>query len=506
MEGPKDFETRLAMPAAAERKRRAAVCATGGHQPPQQPPHNCTLHPFFCTSGSINRAAQKQNKDQQLESCSCSHCGHAAQVLQLLSHLVFSLLSVLSTTTTLLHNSISFSCDWAKVSPHSCYLVKSFPLTTGSLPGCRFWLSQFTGNHCFTACCSGFLSAALLSRFSSSFLPNSGRQWSILASAVAWLSEMLSSLTERDTEIHCCVFKENSKPQNSLYLQRAPYLHPLVCSPTPPNWSCSSPLRVKDSFRSQCFQPRERRAEHAPVDMLLQEAGWDSPAAPQQLAFSSSLFSLCPRAVAAALSWGGPRCSGSLPPPLFLPCILPSPQCNRQGGKHCGSLASWRGGSQPGVKMQQRFNGAGQQVWGPQQALVSPEDAPVGSDSCGWLHSIPAHQSGSPPWVCPAICSQQLGKCFSELIWKAKKLSTNVAAQSYGIKQSRQCAHSRGNCAMGTTVNTSNLFYNSVRQIWNSCSVCSSFPAAMSFSFFTCCKRNWCCCCLQNYLGCTSDF
>lgn len=151
-----------------------------GHQPAQQPPHNCTLHPFFCT-----RAVQEQNKDQQLESRSCSHCGHAAQVLQLLSHLVFSLLSALSTTTMLLRNSISFSCDWAKVSPHSCYLVKSFSLTTASLPGSQFWLSQFPGNHCFTACCSGFLPAALLSRFSSSFLPDSGRQWSIPASAVA---------------------------------------------------------------------------------------------------------------------------------------------------------------------------------------------------------------------------------------------------------------------------------------------------------------------------------
>lgn len=290
---------------------------------------------------------------------------------------------------------------------------------------------------------------------------------------------MLSSLTEGDREIPCCVFKENSKPQNSLYLQRAPYPHPLVCTPAPPNWSCSSPLGVKDSFRSQCFQPRERRPEHARVDMLLQEAGRDSPAAPQQLAFSSSQgWWLLP------WSEEGPDAQGHylLHPVLLVSCH----HLNATGsGKHCGSSASWRGGSQPGVKRQHRFNGVGQQVWGPQQALVSPADAPVWSDSCGWLHSIPAHQPASPPWVCPNICSQQLGKCFSEeLIWKAKELSTNVAAQLYGIKQSRQCAHSRGNCAMGTTVNTPNLFYNSVRQIWNSCSVCSSFPAAMSFSFF----------------------
>lgn len=143
------------------------------------------------------------------------------------------------------------------------------------------------------------------------------------------------------------------------------------------------------------------------------------------------------------------------------------------------------GGSQPGVTRRHRFNGVGQQVWAPLQALVSPADAPAWHDGCGWPHSIPAHQPASPPRVCPAICSQQLRKCFSEeLIWKARGLSTNVAAQLYGIKESRQCAHSRGNCAMGTTVSTLNLFYNSVRQIWNSCSVCSSFPVAMSFFFY----------------------
>lgn len=106
----------------------------------------------------------------------------------------------------------------------------------------------------------------------------------------------------------------------------------------------------------------------------------------------------------------------------------------------------------------------------------------------------------------PAICSQQLAWCSSEVTRKASVLSTNVAAQSYSIKESSRRAHSKGNFAMGTTVNTLKLFYNSVRQIWNSCSVCYSFPAAMSVFFFTCYKRNWCCCCLQNYPGCTYDF
>lgn len=61
-------------------------------------------------------------------------CGHAAQALQLLSHPVCFPLSVLSTTTMLLHNSTSFSCNWAKVSPHDWYLAQKF------LP-----------NHCFTS-------------------------------------------------------------------------------------------------------------------------------------------------------------------------------------------------------------------------------------------------------------------------------------------------------------------------------------------------------------------
>lgn len=136
---------------------------------------------------------------------------------------------------------------------------------------------------------------------------------------------MLSSLAEGDTEIPCCVSKENSKPQHSPYFQRAPSPYPLACTPAPPNWSCSSPLGVKHSFRSQHFQTGKRRAEHAAVDVLLQEAGRDSPAAPHQLNSSSSLFSFGPRPVAAALAWGGSSCSEPLPPPTFPACILPSP-------------------------------------------------------------------------------------------------------------------------------------------------------------------------------------
>ena len=39
MESPKDFETRLAMPAAVGRERRAATCAMGKQTSPQHQPH-----------------------------------------------------------------------------------------------------------------------------------------------------------------------------------------------------------------------------------------------------------------------------------------------------------------------------------------------------------------------------------------------------------------------------------------------------------------------------------
>lgn len=113
---------------------------------------------------------------------------------------------------------------------------------------------------------------------------------------------MLCSLTEGDTEIPCCVSKKIQNLSILLtHLQRSPSPCPLACTPAPPNWSCSSPLGVKDSFRSQRFQPGERRAEHATARALLQEAGQNSPAAPHHLTSSSSLFSLCPR----LLPWPG---------------------------------------------------------------------------------------------------------------------------------------------------------------------------------------------------------
>lgn len=146
--------------------------------------------------------------------------------------------------------------------------------------------------------------------------------------------------------------------------------------------ACSSPLRGKThSFRSQHFQPGARRTEHATADVLRQEAGQDSSAAPHQFAFSSSLFSLCPRPVAAILAWGGPSCSGPLPPPTSSDCILPSPWCNGQSRKLLISLASWRGGSQLGVRRCHRYNRVGQKFWAVLWAMVSPVDAPVWCDS-----------------------------------------------------------------------------------------------------------------------------
>lgn len=212
--------------------------------------------------------------------------------------------------------------------------------------------------------------------------------------------------------------------------------------------------------------------------------------------FSSSpspirlLFSICSRPMAAVQVWGGLSYSGSPPPPTFPACVLPSPWCDRQSVKN-GAL--WRCESQPGVRRQHRFNRMGRRFedhckhWPAQQMLL--HDMMVGCTAS--LQGLLSHLQPTAGEM--------------HLRGTARELSTNVVAQLYSIKESCQCAHSRGNCAMGTTVNTLNLFYNSIRQIWNSCSVCSSFPVAMS-SFFTCCKRNWWCWCLQNYPSCTYDF
>lgn len=113
MESPKDIQTRLAMPAAAGRKRRAAPYATGRHHSPQQWPHTVQSIPLSApVVASIELCRNKiRISSWSVTAAHTRDCGHAAQVLQLLSHPLCSPLSVLSTTTVVLCNSISFSCS-----------------------------------------------------------------------------------------------------------------------------------------------------------------------------------------------------------------------------------------------------------------------------------------------------------------------------------------------------------------------------------------------------------
>lgn len=191
----------------------------------------------------------------------------------------------------------------------------------------RFWVltPPVPGNYSFMAWCLDFLSVALLSRFSN-FLPDWNKM-GYLALAVA--CEMLCSLTEGGTEIPCWVSKENSKPQHSPYLQQARFPHSLANTPAPLNWSSSSTLRMKDSFRSQCFQGEESRA-HCPRYVTARgRTGFSSSP-------SSIFFSVCSWPVAPVLAWGALSWSGPPPSPAFPACILPSPWCDRQSVKHLG--------------------------------------------------------------------------------------------------------------------------------------------------------------------------
>lgn len=72
---------------------------------PSSSPHTVQSIPVSAPSGSINRAVQEQNKDQQLESHSCSHQGpRSCSSGAATSHSS-------SPTTVLLDKSISSSCS-----------------------------------------------------------------------------------------------------------------------------------------------------------------------------------------------------------------------------------------------------------------------------------------------------------------------------------------------------------------------------------------------------------
>lgn len=109
--------------------------------PPALAPH-CTVHPSFCTAGSINRAVQEQNKDQHLESdgCSCRglwscSSGAAASLSSsLLStfSLIYNYSGVVQLNFFLLQPSQGFSpqlVSFQKLLPNHCFTSRVLVLT-----------------------------------------------------------------------------------------------------------------------------------------------------------------------------------------------------------------------------------------------------------------------------------------------------------------------------------------------------------------------------------------
>lgn len=168
-----------------EKEGCSLCCGEISFPSPQHWPHTVQLIPL---SAALVASTEPCRNKVMISTWSLRAAAHtagyglAAQPLQLLS-------SSLLSTFCLIHNyntvaQLNFFLLQLSQGVSPWYLTRSISLTLASLRDSQSSLSQFSGNHSVAACCSGFLPAALLSRFSLSFLPDSETKWSILASAV----------------------------------------------------------------------------------------------------------------------------------------------------------------------------------------------------------------------------------------------------------------------------------------------------------------------------------